>query len=210
MYDVRLAGPDGFRWSVKVDRDGHVTASAPETSPTPESVQGWRGTLHALPAGSPYDDYFGVIGGMGGQYGIGAEDDSIAARLAALTNSGRVVIVWGVLRRDVPDHAQARILVTRFQVEALPPTRVAESELVDGWVGVIRALPAGSPHDDYFDTRRPGGQYGIRSLVPRIAEQLAAYRDTGTPVRVWGMLDYGVSDYGGRAIIVSRLEGSGG
>jgi len=89
-----------------------------------------------------------------------------------------------------------------------PPaaTPVPASELVEGWVGQISTLDAGVRYDDYFLVDGTGARYGIASLVPRIAEELASYRDTGTRLRVWGILDYGVEDYGSRRIVVGRYE----
>jgi hypothetical protein len=78
--------------------------------------------------------------------------------------------------------------------------------VVEGWVGLISAEAAGPRYDDYFIVDGSGARYGIASLVPRIAEDLATYRDTGTRLRVWGMLDYGVDDYNQRRILVGRYE----
>lgn len=80
------------------------------------------------------------------------------------------------------------------------------SEIVEGWIGVIRPLPAGSRYDDYFDAETPSGQYGISGLLPAVEEELAAWREAATTIRVWGVLDYGVDDYAGARILVSRAE----
>ena len=85
------------------------------------------------------------------------------------------------------------------------PTRQS-SVLVDGWMGVIQSVPAGSQGDDRFVAQQPGGAYGITSLVPQIAQELAARRDTGTVLRIWGILDYGAADYNGTQIVVTRVE----
>jgi hypothetical protein len=80
------------------------------------------------------------------------------------------------------------------------------TELVDGWVGVIQGLPPGTSYTDYFERSDTSAQYGISSLVPRIEEDLAAYRDTGRAVRIWGVVDFGVIDHMGRRIVVTRVE----
>ena len=85
-------------------------------------------------------------------------------------------------------------------------TRAPASQIVEGWVGVVRKLPDGSRHDDYFDAQEPGGQYGIAALLAPLAEELANHAANGTPIRVWGVVDYGVDDYGGARILVARLE----
>ena len=68
----------------------------------------------------------------------------------------------------------------------------------------------GSAYDDYFDAQQPAGQYGIDSLNSRLRETLASYRDTGRQIRIWGILDYGVADYGGKRILVTRIQEVGG
>jgi hypothetical protein len=85
-------------------------------------------------------------------------------------------------------------------------TRVPPSELVEGWVGTIQALPTGSTYDDYFAAEATGGQYGIDALVDAIRQQVATQRAAGARVRVWGVLDYGVADYGNMRITVTRIE----
>lgn len=219
-YEVQIEGPDEMLWEAQVSPDGSVIApqSPPVTATgvaeTPEQeeggaivvVDGWRGTLHALPQDASYDDYFRILGGEGGQYGIEGASSEIEERLAALRDSGRVLRVWGGLLRDVADYGGALIVVDRLEVLAVPSTPVPESEFVEGWVGVIRPLPPGSAYDDYFDAQQPGGQYGIDAVVSQVAKEIAAYRSAGTLVRIWGMLDYGVRDYGEKRIVVTRIE----
>ena len=206
---VEVTGPKGFAWNGLVEPDGSVVADAPPTDQASRRVDGWRGTVRALPRGAQYDDYFRVLGD-GSQYGIDSPDEGLRARLSELRNTGRVATVWGELLAGVPDYGQTQIVVERLDVEPLPraaPTSSArDSELVEAWEGVIREAPAGARYDDFFDAHRPGGQYGITSLLPKIVAQLVAHRGTGQVVRVWGILDYGMLDHGGSAIVVSRLE----
>jgi hypothetical protein len=102
--------------------------------------------------------------------------------------------------------AAASATATAAPGTAAPATAVPSSEIVEGWIGVVRPLPAGSRYDDYFDAQTPPGQYGIAGLLPRVEDELAAWRASGTPIRVWGVLDYGVDDYAGARILVSRAE----
>ena len=228
---LRNTEPAGFAWEAQVAPDGQVTGESPKLPTTPtavatatlppplaetpepgtELVTGWRGTLHSLPDDAAYDDYFRVLGGEGGQYGIAGREASIETELASLRGSPRIVTIWGVLLRDVADYGDRRIIVDRFELvsappTSAPPTSAPASELVEGWTGVIRALPAGSSADDFFDAQQPGGQYGLGAVMPRLQEEIVAYREAGTPVRIWGMLDHGVSDYGGTRIVVTRIE----
>ena len=207
---VGVIGPKGFGWGGLVEPDGTVIADPAQAVADIRRVDGWRGTIRALPQGAQYDDYFRVLED-GSQFGIDSPDEGIRARLSELRNTGRVATVWGELVENVPDYGQTQIVVERLDVEsaprAAPPTSSArESELVDAWEGVIREAPAGARYDDYFDARHPEGQHGITSLVPTIAAQLAALRGTGQVVRIWGILDYGMPDHGGSAIVVARLE----
>ena len=187
------------------------TSTSTPTS-TPEIVQGWRGTLHSLPAGAQFDDFFRIRGEEDGQFGIAAAEPDLEERLVALRDGERIIRIWGTLQRQVPDYGETQIVVERMEVEPVPTlpqeihTPVPASELVEAWTGIVRALPPGSQYDDYFDAQSPGGQYGISSLVPKLEEELIAYRDTGTVIRIWGILDYSVSDYGEKRIVVSRLE----
>lgn len=176
---------------------------------TPEIVQAWRGTVHRPPTGAQYDDYFRVVGGAGGEYGIASPDKNLEARLAALRDSGRVINVWGMLQRGVADHGGARIVVDRLEEERPPATPVPASEPVEGWVGRIQSAPAGALYDDCFEGQSPLGQYGIAALMPRLEQEIISHRNAGVRVRVWGMLDYGVADCAGKRIIITRIEGVG-
>lgn len=175
-------------------------------APTSGRVAGWRGRVRSLPDGSAFDDYFRRLGERGEQYGIEGADAAVAEELAQWRDSERIVKVWGVLQRDVEDYGDARIRVERFEVEALAPSPVPGSELVKGWLGTVRALPSQALYDDYFHAQSPRGQYGIASDVDRLAQELIRYRDTGTVIRIWGVLEYGVSDYGEKRIMVTRIQ----
>ncbi len=82
-------------------------------------------------------------------------------------------------------------------------------ESVAAWVGQVHGLPDGAQFDDYFENPG-GGRYGITSLDPEIEQQLVDLRDSGTRIRVWGVLYRGVPDVAESQIEVTRLvtEGS--
>jgi hypothetical protein len=102
--------------------------------------------------------------------------------------------------------------ITDLQAIEEPPTPTTTlvpswSEPVENWWGEIVSNPPGSQFDDYFQRQIVnGGQYGIESLDPTIQAQLAALRDTGTTVFVWGTLHHHVPDYNGSQILVTRLD----
>jgi hypothetical protein len=90
----------------------------------------------------------------------------------------------------------------------ITPTPRPQTVIVEGWLGMIRPLPSGSAYDyeHYFAARDREGQYGITSTLPPVEEQLRQYRDSGALVRIWGILEVGVDDYGGARIYVTRIE----
>jgi hypothetical protein len=88
----------------------------------------------------------------------------------------------------------------------MTPTPRPQMAIVEDWLGMIRPLPAGSRYAHYFAARDEEGQYGITSTLPPVEEQLRLYRDSGALVRIWGILEYGVDDYGGARIYVTRVE----
>ena len=75
-----------------------------------------------------------------------------------------------------------------------------------GWVGTVVDCAGGQRNDDCFLVEGTGAQYGIHSLVSRLQTQLAAARQSGARIRIWGVLDYGVDDHTSRRITVTRLE----
>jgi len=212
VFSIEVGGPDALAWWAQVARDGSVTVELPgePALATAEVVQGWRGTLHKTQEGAEYNDFLRVLGGAEGEYGIAGVDPAMEDRLITLCDSGRIITVWGTLKRLVPDHEEMQIIVERLEVAPPPATPAPESELVEAWVGLVRSAATGSAYDDYFDAQQPAGQYGIDSLNTRLRETLASYRDTGTQIRIWGILDYGVADYGSKRILVTRIQEGGG
>jgi hypothetical protein len=88
----------------------------------------------------------------------------------------------------------------------MTPTPRPQMDVVEGWLGIIRPLPAGSRYAHYFAARDRQGQYGITSTLAPVEKQLRLYRDSGALIRIWGILEYGVDDYGGARIYVTRVE----
>jgi len=86
------------------------------------------------------------------------------------------------------------------------PEEPSEEGRVNGWLGTVVPLPEAASFDDYFDSRWPGGQYGIVAEDSAWAEALERLRASGEMVRVWGLLRDGADDYGETQIVVSRIE----
>ena len=189
-----------------VSRNATDAGQEPVVGPTPKRIRAWRGTVHALPTGAQYDDYFRRLDAPNEKYGIVATDAALEVRLAELRDSGRTVSVWGLITLNAPDYGGTQIVVEQLIVEEPVATRVEESELVEGWLGTVRSFRAGATYDDYFEGVQPPGENGIDASSARLAVDLASYRDTGTLLRIWGALDHGVADHRGSRILVTRLE----
>jgi len=203
-YPVAVSGPEGYQWAASVQPTGEVMVIALEPTPAPVAVADWRGVIVALPAEAAYDDYVRIVGQPGGQYGIVGADGALAERIVALRDGQTVVRLWGTLLGQADDYSGDQIVVERIEVLP-PPTVVPESEVVEGWQGVIRLLPADAAYDDYFDGLNPPGQHGIQALTLDLEEDLRAAAESERLVQIWGMLDHGVDDYGQRRILVTRI-----
>lgn len=206
VYQVSVRAPEALTWEGRVSPDGSIeTLSMATPTPAPVLVEGWRVTMHSLPEGGSFDDFCRVVGNSNGQHGIQAPDAALESRLVDLRDSGRVAQVWGTLVTTDDDYGGSRLVVQRLAIEAPTATPVPESVLVEGWIGTIHAAKAGAAYDDYIAVRSPEGSHGLSSPMPAIEAELAALRDSGTVVQVWGVLDYGANDYGGTRLVVTRL-----
>ena len=107
--------PDAFGSQIMVTRlEVEGTLTEP-TGVVEEPVEGWVGTVVGNPEGAQFDDYFQMLDQDGTRHGIDSQDDSIGQQLVALRDTGRLVRVWGVLRRGVPDAYEAQIEVRRIE-----------------------------------------------------------------------------------------------
>ena len=178
----------------------------------PEPVEAWEGTIVSNPPGSQFDDYFILAGDFPVGYGIGSIDPAVKAQLEGLRDTGITARVWGQLRAGVPDAFGSQIEVTRVEgvgdpLDPTPAPAEGRTEPVVDWAGIIVSNPEGAQFDDYFEWQSAtGGQYGIDSLDEGIRQQIAALRDTGTTVRVWGTLHRDVPDVNGTQIEVTGIE----
>ena len=86
----------------------------------------------------------------------------------------------------------------------MPP---GTSEEIPDWWGVIKRTPSGAQFDDYFERQDLGETiyFGIDSMDPAVQAQIAALRDTGKVVHLYGTLFSNVIDYNGSQILVERI-----
>jgi putative hemolysin len=90
----------------------------------------------------------------------------------------------------------------------MPP---GTTEEIADWWGVIRSTEPGAQYDDYFE-RQDLGQliyFGIDSRDLAVQAQIAALRDSGRIVHLYGTLFSNVPDYNGSQILVDRIEVEG-
>ena len=102
-----------FRGECGVEPDNEAS---PETTDITEPVEDWVGVVVGNPQGAQFDDYFQMMDQNGTRVGI-AGFGEIGEQLVALRDTGTVIHVWGVIRRDVPDAYGAQIEVTRLEIE---------------------------------------------------------------------------------------------
>jgi len=182
-----------------------------ESIPT-DAVEGWAGTLQSLPIGAQFDDVF-VLGDLGFpvRYGIEPADAAVAAQLDALRDTGLTLLVFGDLTCGTMDLNGCQILTRRIEacqdIDTMTLPEGTAAQGANDWTGLIHSLPQGAQFDDKFE--RSGfdaGEYGIEGASEAIKEQIAALRDSGRQIHVWGKLLADVPDVGGTQIIVTRIE----
>lgn len=85
---------------------------------TSEEFADWWGVIKSTDAGAQYDDYFerqdleGVI-----YFGIDSMDPNVQAQIKYLSDSGKIVHLYGTLFSNVPDYNGSQVLVDRIEVE---------------------------------------------------------------------------------------------
>jgi putative hemolysin len=83
------------------------------------------------------------------------------------------------------------------------------TEEFSDWWGVIKTTGSGAQYDDYFERQDLGLvfiNFGVDSLDPTILSQIAALRDTGKVVHLYGTLFSNVPDCNGSQVQVDRIE----
>ncbi|MCZ7543915.1 MAG: hypothetical protein M5R40_10435 [Anaerolineae bacterium] len=173
----------------------------PTLTPHPE-VSLWGGMIYSADGGL-YDDYIRLINEPTTvEYGLEARLPEAQALVEMLRDTDIVVQVVGVLQCGVQDYGGCQIDALRvYNLEegVIPPR-------LETWRGVIHSAEAAG-FDDYVQLAdNPDAAYGIDSIDPAVAEEIARYRDTGTVLKMLGGLTCPVADYGDCQIEVVALE----
>jgi len=204
VYQVVVANQTtGFQWEGGVNAVLQVTETLAPTGG--QSVVGWLGRVVSLPAGGQFDDYLVLEPEGAGEVGLTGADNTVEAQIQVLRDSDTYAHFWGALTCPVLDYGGCQLVVSRLRKDRPGPS--FDPDPVEGWEGIIVSFPPGSQFDDYFLLAGdfPVG-YGIDSLDPTLAAQLAGLRDTGTAIRVWGELVCPTINAYGTGIVVSRIE----
>ncbi|MGC9361283.1 MAG: hypothetical protein ACP5G7_13075, partial [Anaerolineae bacterium] len=217
-FGVVVHGPKALVCELVVASDGvarvETLATAtpwptrtPMPTPTPAStVASYVISVHSLPTGSAFDDMARVWSDPAQQLGVRGVNATVEEALAAVRDTGCLVTVEAWQEKDVPDYGGGQLVVESVTQVWPLPERTTGDRVVEGWLGQLVQLPDGAAYDDYFDCRWPGGQYGIGAEDEALAEALRRLGESGELVRVWGLLQEDMEDYGKSRLYVSRIE----
>ena len=192
-----------------------VIPVATEEAAAPAATQPvvcWYGHLVSLPEGAQFDDYLALEPEGAGEMGLEGANAEIEAQIEGLRDKeepGGYAHFWGTLTCPILDYGGCQLLVTRVRPEG-PEGPIFDPDPVEGWEGTVIGWSPIVQFDDYFV---PAGdfpvRYGIDSVDPTIASQLASLRDTQTTIRVWGQVTCPAIDSYGTHIMVTRIEVEG-
>jgi hypothetical protein len=170
-----------------------------------QRVVAWLGRVVSLPAGGQFDDYVILEPEGAGEVGLTGADNTVEAQIQMLRDSTTYAHFWGTLTCPVLDYGGCELVVARLREDRPGPAFAPDQ--VEGWEGTIVSFPPGSQFDDYFlQAGDFAVGYGIETLDPALAAQLAGLRDTGTSIRIWGQLTCPAIDAFGTGISVNRVE----
>ncbi len=164
--------------------------------PTSLAVDGWTGKIVPRTAGQESGHRFERSDGQ--QFAIDALEDDLKRGILALGTTGSRIRIWGHLETSTPASGMPQVRLERYELEPI-------TEAVEGWTGILKALPPGGQYDDCFE-REDGQLYGIASTDAKLELRLGSLLGTAVKVRVWGELSVGVPDVENRQILVTEIE----
>lgn len=192
------------------------TPAAMGAQSTGMPVIGWAGYVIGLPAGSEFDDKVDIWADDAGELGIKGADEATEARIISLRDTQQEAHFWGRLTCNVADFNDCQLLVERMVITGVDAFPSADA--VDGWTGTIVGNPPGAQFNDYFLLADDGPihyKYGIESAFSSsdgelgLADQIAALRNSGKTIHIWGELVCGAIDVGGCQIAVRKIDVDG-
>jgi inhibitor of cysteine peptidase len=198
VYDrVFEAAPPEATWTATVTVSGQQTVA-------------WLGEIRTQPAARPDARYLELRqpalpeGSVPAGAGIVGSDGATSNAIAAFSDTGQEVLVWGELTCGVIDYGDCRIDATTILLASTAP--VVEPYPVIGWLGTIGSLPASEGPGDYFQLAgRFPVQYGIAGETLELQAQLVEARELGQRLRVWGTLHAPVDDVNHTRIVVTEI-----
>jgi len=85
---------------------------------TSEEIADWWGVIKSTAPGAQFDDYFERQDlGQIIYFGIDSMDPAVQAQIEALSDSGKIVHLYGTLLSNVPDYNGSQIQVDRIEVD---------------------------------------------------------------------------------------------
>jgi hypothetical protein len=211
LYGTLLSNVPDFNGSqIKVDRiEVEEQASGGYMPPgATEEIADWWGVIKSTQPGAQYDDYFERQDlGQIIYFGIDSMDPAVQAQIEALRDSGKIVHLYGTLLSNVPDFNSSQIQVDRIEIEDQDAGRAMPPEEIVDWWGIIKSTESGAQYDDCFE-RQDFVEiiyFGIDSMDPALQAQIAAARDSGKIVHLYGTLFSNVPDYNGSQVLVDRI-----
>ena len=163
-------------------------------------VEGWVGTVRALPAGNQFGQVF--VREDGEEYDIGATSEAAWEVIREAKETGAQIQVWGTLYTGVPAPEARHVEVERITVVATPED---EGTPVEGWTGTIVKLPPGNQFGQFF-IRDDGERYTISATRDEVGTQIADAAWSGAQLKVWGTLYTGVPATEARHLEVEQVE----
>lgn len=198
--------------SVEQTSEAIIPSQTPRQSEPIEGlpVIAWTGHVASAPPGVQFDDYLILSPEGAGEVGLTGASQEIEDTIIELRDRegvGEYATFWGTLICPAVDFGGCQLRVTdvRYGLYQTDP------EPVEGWEGtVVCSRFNAAPGEVCGNGFQLSGDfpvwYGLWSADPQILNDLEIARDTGIPIRVWGVIIAGVPDVNGTQIQLDRIQ----